>query len=133
MRCPASASGAAGLPCRSRYARLAYSATPTPNRRRLYRLLTEGVGDDGAPGAGSLAEPACVTALQSAASAGVGAMRCSWPAPCVYSEEMTMAIQVKHWQDPVNLILGLALLASPWVLGYQGEQSATWNASCSVC
>lgn len=26
---------------------------------------------------------------------------------------------VKHWQDPVNALLGAWLVASPWVLGYQ--------------
>lgn len=39
-----------------------------------------------------------------------------------------MAMQVKHWQDPVNLVLGLLLLASPWLLGYAGEANAMWNA-----
>lgn len=28
--------------------------------------------------------------------------------------------QVKHWQDPVNALLGAWLVASPWVLGFQG-------------
>jgi hypothetical protein len=28
--------------------------------------------------------------------------------------------QVKHWQDPVNVLLGAWLIASPWVLGFQG-------------
>ena len=27
--------------------------------------------------------------------------------------------QVKHWQDPVNALLGAWLVASPWVLGFQ--------------
>ena len=41
-----------------------------------------------------------------------------------------MAIQrkVKHWQDPVSLVLGLWMLISPWVLQYQGQTTATWNA-----
>lgn len=39
-----------------------------------------------------------------------------------------MAMQVKHWQDPVNLILGLLLIISPWLLGYAGEANALWNA-----
>lgn len=34
----------------------------------------------------------------------------------------------KHWQDPLNLILGLWMIASPWVLSYQFERTATWNA-----
>jgi hypothetical protein len=28
--------------------------------------------------------------------------------------------RVKHWQDPVNALLGAWLMVSPWVLGYQG-------------
>ena len=28
--------------------------------------------------------------------------------------------QVKHWQDAVNALLGAWLVASPWVLGFQG-------------
>lgn len=39
-----------------------------------------------------------------------------------------MAVEVKHWQDPVNLVLGLWLLVSPWALTYQTETAATWNA-----
>ena len=39
-----------------------------------------------------------------------------------------MSMKVKHWQDPVNLILGLWLLISPWALKYQAEQTPTWNA-----
>lgn len=39
-----------------------------------------------------------------------------------------MAMSVKHWQDPVNLILGLWMVVSPWVLGYQAQANPTWNA-----
>jgi hypothetical protein len=35
---------------------------------------------------------------------------------------------IKHWQDPVNLILGLWMLVSPWVLKFQAETTPTWNA-----
>jgi SPW repeat len=35
---------------------------------------------------------------------------------------------VKHWQDPVNLMLGLWLIASPWILRYQSETYALWSA-----
>lgn len=28
--------------------------------------------------------------------------------------------RVKHWQDVVNALLGAWLIASPWVLGFQG-------------
>lgn len=34
----------------------------------------------------------------------------------------------KHWQDPINLVLGLWLIASPWVLSYDFDRTATWNA-----
>lgn len=36
--------------------------------------------------------------------------------------------QVKHWQDPVNALLGAWLVISPWALGYQGETTAMANA-----
>ena len=39
-----------------------------------------------------------------------------------------MAKTVKHWQDPVNLLLGLWLIASPWALGFSAEVNPTWNA-----
>jgi hypothetical protein len=46
----------------------------------------------------------------------------------IFSEGKTMSKSIKHWQDPVNLILGLWMLASPWVLNYQAEPNPTWNA-----
>ena len=36
-------------------------------------------------------------------------------------------MQMKHWQDPVNALLGAWLVLSPWVLGYQGETAAMAN------
>jgi hypothetical protein len=33
--------------------------------------------------------------------------------------------RVKHWQDPVNALIGAWLLLSPWVLGFQGVVVAT--------
>lgn len=39
-----------------------------------------------------------------------------------------MAKSMKHWQDPVNLILGLWMIVSPWVLKHQAEANPTWNA-----
>lgn len=39
-----------------------------------------------------------------------------------------MSVAVKHWQDPLNLIAGLWLIVSPWVLSYQTEMYPTWNA-----
>ena len=35
---------------------------------------------------------------------------------------------IKHWQDPVNAVLGVALVLSPWVLDYSSETFATLNA-----
>lgn len=40
-----------------------------------------------------------------------------------------MSTKVKHWQDPVNLILGVWMLFSPWALQYQADTPATWNAA----
>lgn len=34
---------------------------------------------------------------------------------------------VKHWQDPANVLLGIWLVVSPWVLGFQGETVAMVN------
>lgn len=39
-----------------------------------------------------------------------------------------MTMKVKHWQDPVNLVLGLWMVASPYVLGYSAEDKPLWNA-----
>lgn len=39
-----------------------------------------------------------------------------------------MAMSVKHWQDPLALVLGLWMGISPWVLGHSAEPSPTWNA-----
>ncbi len=33
-----------------------------------------------------------------------------------------------NWQDIVCLVLGVWLVASPWVLGFTAIQAATWNA-----
>ena len=35
--------------------------------------------------------------------------------------------QLKHWQDPLNGLLGAWLVASPWALGFSGETQATAN------
>lgn len=35
--------------------------------------------------------------------------------------------QVKHWQDPVNAVLGAWLILSPWALGFSGDALALWN------
>jgi len=37
----------------------------------------------------------------------------------------------KRWQDVVNAVLGLWLLASPWVIGYDDGSTAMWNGVVS--
>jgi hypothetical protein len=37
-------------------------------------------------------------------------------------------MRLKHWQDAVNLVLGVWLIASPWAVGYQSEMAAVANA-----
>jgi hypothetical protein len=39
-----------------------------------------------------------------------------------------MSMSIKHWQDPVNVVLGLWLVLSPWVLAYRTETNPMWNA-----
>lgn len=34
----------------------------------------------------------------------------------------------KAWEEALNIILGICLLASPWALGYAGEMTPTTNA-----
>lgn len=34
----------------------------------------------------------------------------------------------RQWQDGVNLLLGLWLIVSPWVLGYAAQQNAAWDS-----
>jgi hypothetical protein len=36
--------------------------------------------------------------------------------------------QMKHWQDPVNGLVGVWLILSPWVLGFQSDMTAMANA-----
>ena len=35
--------------------------------------------------------------------------------------------QVKHWQDPVNALLGAWLVLSPWAMGFASHQPAMVN------
>lgn len=35
---------------------------------------------------------------------------------------------LKHWQDAVSALLGVWLISSPWVLGFQAESVAMSNA-----
>ena len=39
-----------------------------------------------------------------------------------------MTMKMKHWQDPVSVVVGLWLLISPWALQHQAEGNPTWNA-----
>ncbi|MEO6320833.1 MAG: SPW repeat protein [Polaromonas sp.] len=36
--------------------------------------------------------------------------------------------QIKHWQDPLNALLGVWVALSPWALGYQDTTVAMVNA-----
>ena len=36
--------------------------------------------------------------------------------------------ELKHWQDPVNALLGLWVVLSPWVVGFQGITTAMATA-----
>lgn len=36
--------------------------------------------------------------------------------------------QLKHWQDPINGLLGVALILSPWALGFSQNPTPTSNA-----
>lgn len=36
--------------------------------------------------------------------------------------------KMKHWQDPLNLVLGIWMIVSPWALAYQDETNAMQNA-----
>ena len=37
-------------------------------------------------------------------------------------------MQLKHWQDAVNAVLGAWLVLSPWAIGYVGDTLAMANA-----
>jgi hypothetical protein len=39
-----------------------------------------------------------------------------------------MSMKIKHWQDPVNLVVGLWMIASPWLLAFQAETLPMWNS-----
>jgi hypothetical protein len=39
-----------------------------------------------------------------------------------------MSFKMKHWQDSVNLVLGLWMLVSPWLLAFQAEAKPMWNS-----
>lgn len=35
--------------------------------------------------------------------------------------------QLKHWQDPVSALLGVWLIVSPWMLGFQSDTTVMAN------
>ena len=37
-------------------------------------------------------------------------------------------MSIKHWQDPLNLILGIWMIISPWLLGFSNLSTAMSNA-----
>lgn len=39
-----------------------------------------------------------------------------------------MSFKVKHWQDVGNLVAGVWMIVSPWVLAYQAQPRPMWNA-----
>jgi len=39
-----------------------------------------------------------------------------------------MMKQLKHWQDPVNAVLGVGVVLSPWALGFQDMTMAMANS-----
>lgn len=39
--------------------------------------------------------------------------------------------QLTHWQDAVNAVMGVWLVASPWVLGFSGLENALMAAVAS--
>jgi hypothetical protein len=42
--------------------------------------------------------------------------------------EVPIMMQLKHWQDPVNGLVGVAVALSPWILGFQDNMPAMVNA-----
>jgi heme/copper-type cytochrome/quinol oxidase subunit 3 len=39
-----------------------------------------------------------------------------------------MMKRIKHWQDPINIVIGIWLIASPWVIGYADYTAAMANS-----
>jgi hypothetical protein len=48
--------------------------------------------------------------------------------PVLLGGKIMSNTSIKHWQDPLNLILGLWMIVSPWVLQHQANTQATSNA-----
>lgn len=36
-------------------------------------------------------------------------------------------MKMKHWQDPINALLGIWLIISPWVVGFSSDSAAMTN------
>jgi len=36
--------------------------------------------------------------------------------------------ELKHWQDPLNALIGVGVVLSPWILGFQDEKVLMANA-----
>lgn len=36
--------------------------------------------------------------------------------------------ELKHWQDPLNALIGVGIVLSPWILGFQDENVLMANA-----
>ena len=36
--------------------------------------------------------------------------------------------QLKHWQDPINGLIGVALILAPWMMGFADSPRPSWNA-----
>ena len=37
--------------------------------------------------------------------------------------------QLKHWQDPVNALIGVWTIASPWIMNFAGDATLSYNAT----
>src|SRR5689334_23400180 len=49
--------------------------------------------------------------------------------PIRYRHNTESYMKTRRWQDWVNLLLGVWLFLSPWLLGYTGaSMTASWNA-----
>src|SRR5438046_4780542 len=48
--------------------------------------------------------------------------------PFLYGGKTMPNTSIKHWQDPLNLILGIWMVVSPWALQHQTDMHSTPNA-----
>ncbi|HEY4065709.1 MAG TPA: SPW repeat protein [Burkholderiaceae bacterium] len=40
-----------------------------------------------------------------------------------------MKQQLKHWQDPINALIGVWVIASPWFMKFADQQPPSYNAT----